>query len=379
VTNRIVMALLAALAAAGCGEKAAPPAKAERDPLVIEAGAELQARMKLDLPRIDDVRETLRVPARIEADETRMARVGAPVAGRITDLAATIGQDVRRGQVLATINSTDLSTAQLAFIRSQSQRQLAARAAARAQQLHEADVIAAVELQRRQSELTMADAEVSATRDQLKVLGMPEGALNRLAETRTINSIAQIVASVSGTVIERRVTEGQVVQPADTVYVVADLSRVWVVADIPEQSAGLVSVGETVAVEVPALPERRIPGALSFVSPIVSPETRTVRARIDLANADREYKPAMLASMLIRGKAHRRLTVPSAAVVREENRDYVFVQSAPGRYVLKPVALGTEYEDRRAVLSGLAAEEQVVVEGAFHLNNERKRRQLDAQ
>jgi cobalt-zinc-cadmium efflux system membrane fusion protein len=374
-----LLAALAALAAAGCGEKAAPPAKAERDPLVIEAGAELQARMKLDLPRIDDVRETLRVPARIEADETRMARVGAPVAGRITDLAATIGQDVRRGQVLATINSTDLSTAQLAFIRSQSQRQLAARAAARAQQLHEADVIAAVELQRRQSELTMADAEVSATRDQLKVLGMPEGALNRLAETRTINSIAQIVASVSGTVIERRVTEGQVVQPADTVYVVADLSRVWVVADIPEQSAGLVSVGETVAVEVPALPERRIPGALSFVSPIVSPETRTVRARIDLANADREYKPAMLASMLIRGKAHRRLTVPSAAVVREENRDYVFVQSAPGRYVLKPVALGTEYEDRRAVLSGLAAEEQVVVEGAFHLNNERKRRQLDAQ
>jgi cobalt-zinc-cadmium efflux system membrane fusion protein len=374
-----LLAALAALAVAGCGEKAAPPAKAARDPLAIEAGADLQARVKLDQPRIDDVRETLRVPARIEADETRMARVGAPVAGRITDLAATIGQDVRRGQVLATINSTDLSTAQLAFIRSQSQRQLAARAAARAQQLHEADVIAAVELQRRQSELTMADAEVSATRDQLKVLGMPEGALNRLAETRTINSIAQIVSSVSGTVIERRVTEGQVVQPADTVYVVADLSRIWVVADIPEQSAGLVSVGETVAVEVPALPERRIPGALSFVSPIVSPETRTVRARIDLANADREYKPAMLASMLIRGKAQRRLTVPSAAVVREENRDYVFVQAGPGRYVLKPVTLGTEYEDRRAVLSGLAAEEQVVVEGAFHLNNERKRRLLDAQ
>jgi cobalt-zinc-cadmium efflux system membrane fusion protein len=368
-----------ALAVAGCGEKAAPPAKAARDPMAIEAGADLQARVRLAQPRHEDVRETLRVPARIEADETRMARVGAPVAGRITDLAATIGQDVRRGQVLATINSTELSTAQLAYIRSQSQRQIAARAAARAQQLHDADVIAAVELQRRQNELTLADAEVGATRDQLKVLGMSQGALNRLADTRTINSVAQIVASVSGTVIERKVTEGQVVQPADTVYVVADLSRIWVVADIPEQSAGLVSVGESVAVEIPALPERRIPGALSFVSPIVSPETRTVRARIDLSNADREYKPAMLASMLIRGKAQRRLTVPVAAVVREENRDYVFVQAAPGRYVLKPVSLGTEYEERRAVTSGLAAEDQVVVEGAFHLNNERKRRLLDAQ
>ena len=103
-----------------------------------------------------------------------------------------------------------------------------------------------------------------------------------------------------------------------------------------------------------------------------------MRARIDLSNADRDYKPAMLASMLIRGKAQRRLTVPVAAVVREENRDYVFVQAAPGRYVLKPVSLGTEYEDRRAVISGLAAEDQVVVEGAFHLNNERKRRLLDA-
>jgi cobalt-zinc-cadmium efflux system membrane fusion protein len=371
------LVLIAAATLAACGEKAAPPAKAPRDPMAVAAGADLQGRVRAEQPRQEDVRETLRVPARVEADETRMARVGAPVAGRITDLAATIGQDVKRGQVLATINSTDLSTAQLAYIRSQSQRAQAARAAARAQQLHEADVIAAVELQRRQNELTMADAEVGATRDQLKVLGMSEGALVRLTDTRTINSVAQIVASVSGTVIERKVTEGQVVQPADTVYVVADLSRIWVVADIPEQSAGLVAVGESVAVEIAAFPGRRIPGALSFVSPIVSPETRTVRARIDLANPEREYKPAMLANMLIRGKAQRKLTVPAAAVVREENRDYVFVQAAPGRYVLKPVSLGTEYEERRAVNSGLTGEEQVVVEGAFHLNNERKRQLLE--
>jgi cobalt-zinc-cadmium efflux system membrane fusion protein len=375
--KNIALSLLVMFALAACGEKAAPPAKAPRDPMAVEAGPDLQARVRAEQPRQEDVRETLRVPARVEADETRMARVGAPVAGRITDLAATIGQDVRRGQVLATINSTDLSTAQLAFIRSQSQRALAARAAARAQQLHEADVIAAVELQRRQNELTLADAEVGATRDQLKVLGMSEGSLTRLADTRTINSVAQIVASVSGTVIERKVTEGQVVQPADTVYVVADLSRIWVVADIPEQSAGLVAVGESVAVEIAAFPGRRIPGALSFVAPIVSPETRTVRARIDLANADREYKPAMLANMLIRGKAQRKLTVPAAAVVREENRDYVFVQAAPGRYALRPVSLGTEYEERRAVNSGLTGDEQVVFEGAFHLNNERKRQLLE--
>ena len=211
-------------------------------------------------------------------------------------------------------------------------------------------------------------------------IDLTTGKGNMLAAVRidaNLDESKQKWASVSGTVIERRVTEGQVVQPADTVYVVADLSRIWVVADIPEQSAGLVAVGESVAVEIAAFAGRRIPGALSFVSPIVSPETRTVRARIDLSNAEREYKPAMLASMLIRGKAQRKLTVPAAAVVREENRDYVFVQAAPGRYALRPVSLGTEYEERRAVHAGLTGDEQVVVEGAFHLNNERKRQLLE--
>jgi cobalt-zinc-cadmium efflux system membrane fusion protein len=368
--------LLAASVVAGCGDKPSAPPPAPRDPLAITAHAELAARLKTSLPALTEVRETLRVPGRIEADETRLARVGAPVPGRVTDLQAREGDAVRRGQALAVLSSTDLSAAQLSFLKAISQRGLATRAAVRAQQLLEADVIGTAELQRRQAELAQAEAEVNAARDQLKVLGMNASALARLAETRTIHSTTQIVSPISGTVIDRKVTEGQVVQPADGVFLVADLSNLWVIADVPEQIAGTVQVGESVQVEVAALPGQKVSGALSYVAPTVSPETRTVRVRFDLPNAQREFKPHMLASMLIRGQPQRRLTVPAEAVVREENRDFVFVRTGDNAFRLQAVQLGAEYEGRRVVASGLRETETIVIEGAFHLNNERKRREL---
>ncbi len=372
--TRILLAACAAALLSACGEKPAPKPAAVRDPLVVEAGPDLVARLQLGLPEYAEVREVLRVPGRIEADETRLARVGAPVAGRLTDLAAAVGEEVRRGQTLATLNSTELSAAQLAYLKAQSQRSLAARAAARAQQLLEADVIGTAEVQRRQAELAQAEAEAAAARDQLKVLGMAAGAIDRLAATGTITSVTHIVASLSGTVIERKVTEGQVVQPADGVFLIADLSRVWVSADVPEQSAGALRIGESVQAEIPALGGRRVQGTVQFVSPTVSPDTRTIRARMVLDNPDREFKPAMLASVLIRSSPQRRMTIPVEAVVRDENRDFVFVQAGDGAFRLREVSLGVEHEGRRVVLGGLRETERLVSGGAFHLNNERQRR-----
>lgn len=373
---RIPMLLAAALVAAGCGDKPAEKPAAPRDPLAITVNAELAGRVRTGSPGFVEVSDTLRVPGRIETDETRLARVGSPVTGRVTELAAREGDTVRRGQALATINSTELSAAQLSLLKALSQRGLAARAAARAQQLVDADVIGTAELQRRQAELSQAEAEVNAARDQLKVLGMGETALDRLAQTRTIHSTTQIVATIAGTIIDRKVTEGQMVQPADGVFLIADLSNLWVIADIPEQIAGGVRKGEAVAVEVAALPGLALSGTLSYVAPTVSQETRTVRVRMEVANAERELKPQMLASMLIKGKPQKRLTVPAGAVVREENRDFVFVRSGENAYRLQAVQLGAEHDGKRVVVSGVRENEIIVVEGSFHLNNERKRREL---
>jgi cobalt-zinc-cadmium efflux system membrane fusion protein len=373
---RTPLLLVAVLVAVGCGDKPAEKAAAPRDPLAITVNAELAGRVRTGAPAFVEVSDMLRVPGRIEADETRLARVGSPVTGRVTELAAREGDTVRRGQALATINSTELSAAQLSLLKALSQRGLSARAAARAQQLLDADVIGSAELQRRQAELSQAEAEVNAARDQLKVLGMSEAALERLAQTRSIHSTTQIVATIAGTIIDRKVTEGQMVQPADGVFLIADLSHLWAIADIPEQIAGGVRKGEAVTVEVAALPGLALSGTLTYVAPTVSPDTRTVRVRMEVANAERELKPQMLASMLIRGKPQKRLTVPAGAVVREENRDFVFVRSGENAYRLQAVQLGAEHDGRRVVVSGVRENEVIVVEGSFHLNNERKRREL---
>jgi len=209
------------------------------------------------------------------------------------------------------------------------------------------------------------------------VLGMSRAALDKLAATRQISSVTPITATLTGTVIERKVTPGQVVQPADALFTVADLSTVWVVAEVPEQQSGLIRVGEQVQVELPALPTRDIVGLLIFISDIVNPETRTITIRTQVRNADRALKPAMLATMLIRSTPTAMPGVPVAAVVRNGTRDYVYVQSAqdPRSFRLREVQLGTEYEGNRAVVEGLREGETIVAEGSFHLNNERKRRE----
>jgi cobalt-zinc-cadmium efflux system membrane fusion protein len=368
---------LAAVLAAGCGEEPASPVAA-RDPFAITAEPALLARVKIGEAREAEVRETLRVPGRVEADETRVARVGSPVTGRVSGLEVREGDDVQRGQILATLTSIELSNAQLEYLRAYSQKLVADRAAGRAKQLLDADVIGAVELQRRQAEATQADADLNAAGGRLKVLGMSDRAVARLAQDRRVDSTSHIVSSIAGTVIDRKVSPGQVVQPADTVFVVADLSEVWIVADVPEAIAGSTRAGQAVEVEIPAIPDRRIRGQLAFVGVIVNPETRTVRVRMDVPNQEREYKPAMLATVLIQGSPQKRRVVPAGAIVRDENRDYVFVQTAPDSFVMRQVTLGEEFDGVRALLAGLRPDDRIVVEGAFHLNNERRQRALQS-
>lgn len=367
-----------ALLLPGCGRTGVQKAEAKeiRNPLEIAPHEELLKQIKTGQPHWRSVSGTLRVAGRVEANEMRMARVSAPVTGRIVELKAIEGQPVRRGEVLATIYSTELSSAQSGLLKAHSQRQLADRAVARARQLLSAGVIGEAELQRREAELQQASTDVAAAREQLGVLGLGEERVHQIEQTRAVNSITHIVSSIDGMILERKATIGQMVQAVEPVFVIADLSGVWLVADVPEQSAGSLAVGKAVEAEIPALPGEKITGKLSFVSAIVNPETRTVRVRMDLPNRRGRYKPAMLATMTLVDGAERRLVVPSTAVVREGNTDCVFVQSKPGTFVLRRVEVGDEFKEGRVLLDGLRQSDTVVLDGAFHLNNERKRQAL---
>lgn len=376
--TRLSLTTLVAVLLAGCGAKTTQQAQASdvRNPMEISPSPDLKKQIKVGLPQFESVSTTLRVAGRVEADATRMARVSAPVTGRILELKVIEGQHVTKGDVLATIYSTELSSAQSDYLKAYSQRQVAERAVTRAKQLLDAGVIGSAELQRREAELQQAGADLSAGRERLRVLGLHDEAIATLQKTRVLSSITDILSSIDGIVLERKATIGQMVQAVEPVFSIADLSHVWLVADVPEQSAGHIKVGKAVEAEIPALPGHKIKGTLSFVSAMVNPETRTVGVRMNLANPQRLYKPAMLTTMTLIDGAERRLVVPSTAVVREGNMDGVFVQTGPDTFLLRKVTVGEDLGQKRVLLDGLQDKDEIVMEGAFHMNNERKRQAL---
>lgn len=316
------------------------------------------------------------VAGRIEANERNVTRIGAAVTGRVTSVLAEVGDRVALGQALAQVASPELTQAQLAYLRARSGAELAERAVERARQLIQADVIGSAELQRRESELAIARAEHRAAADQLRLMGMPTDAIQRLRETGSLHPHANVLATQAGVVIERKVSQGQVAQPGDPLFTVADLGTVWVVGELPEQAARSVHTGQKVEIDVPALGQK-LSGKIIFVGDTVSPETRTVPVRTQVDNAQRTLKPQMLATMRLAGQSQQALAVPSVAVVRENDQDHVYVQTAPQQYRLIPVELGPASEGLRPVLKGLNEGTPVVVQGAFHLNNERKRAELE--
>ena len=377
VFSTLLVLLLASTLSACKPAKNDQEKKAIADPNLVELTPALQEKIQLVKVGEAEIREVLRMPGSIQVDEQRVARIGAPVTGRITDIDAVLGQQVKQGQTLATLNSTELAQNQLVYIKALQQIDLHSKAVERARTLLEADVISKAELQRREAELSAAQAELNAAADQLQVLGMSTQGIAKLSKTSAMHSFSNVIARISGTVINRRINLGQVVQPADELFVVADLSRVWAVAEVPERGIDLIEKGQEVDIEIPAINDKPIKGKLIYVGDVVNPETRTVTVRSELNNVKGEIKPDMLVSMLVQSKPISKLSVPVKSIVREEDKDHVFVQIAPNKYRLREVTVGDDYQGMVAIVNGVEPGEIVVSEGAFHLNNERKRKELE--
>ena len=168
------------------------------------------------------------------------------------------------------------------------------------------------------------------------------------------------------------------VQPSDQLFQLADLSSVWVVGDVPEQIARDVKVGQHVEIHVPALgDEVSFDGLIIFVADTLNPLTRTVMVRTMVENSSRKLKPDMLATMHIVDNPTKSLVVPISAVVRESNRDYIFLSQGNNQFLRIPVELGPEVADMRPIVKGVSLGQKIVVDGAFHLDNERKLAELE--
>jgi len=373
-----VALLTCLLLISGC-KKSQPTAASQtaQDPNLVMANESLLAQIKISVVSQGDVSDILRVAGQIDFDEQALTRIGASVTGRVTQINAQLGNEVKKGDTLALINSSELSNSQLAYLKARSEKEFHRRTVQRAKTLFEADVISAAELQRRESEYEVASAQTRAAQDQLRVLGVNFKAMEELATTGAIDSVASVMATIKGVVVERKVTTGQVVQPADVLFTVADLSRVWAVAQVPEQQVAQVKVGQSVRIEVPALENEKLIGKLIYVGQTVNPESRTVLVRTELENTSGRLKPSMLASMLIEATPTKRVVVPITAIVREQDTDYVFIEEKPGSFRLKPVRLSSEHNGQRVVLDGLSQGMRIVSEGAFHLNNHRNLKDME--
>ena len=348
----------------------------KKDPMIVHIDPEMDKRFRVEAVTPALIVPTLQVPGRIEANERLVTRIGAAVTGRVTEVLVDAGDRITAGQTLAKMASPELSQTQMAYLRAHSSAALAERAVERARLLYQADVIGSAELQRRESELSMARAESRALGDQLKLMGVASHAIENLRDQGTLQTVGHILSPQSGVVIERKASNGQVAQPGDHLFTVADLGHVWVIGALPEQTAKAVQVGQWVDIEVPALDGRKMTGKIIHVGDTVSPETRTVSIRTQVENAKRDLKPQMLAYLRIRGEERRQLVIPHDAVIRENDQDYVYTRIAQGQYRLNRVELENSQNEMRPVLKGLVENDQVVTQGAFHLHNERKRTEL---
>ena len=350
-----------------------PSIKSVQDPKVVVVNEDLRKMIADGKVQIAPFVEELRASGRIDFNELFLSRIGANVTGRVSEILAVPGQVVKQGDILAKITSTELTQSQLSYLKAKSASQLADQAANRAKILYKEDVIALAELQKREAEASSSKAEFRAANDQLKVQGMDQASIDKLAKSGVIESINNVVATIPGEIVERKINKGQVVQPADALFTVADLSTLWAISEVPESNSYLIRKGQKASLIIPALRNQEIEGTVAHVDSIVNPQTRTVVVRMELPNKDGQIKPGMLATMLIESQPIEKMVVPVGAVVREDNHDHVFVRIDDDLYRMVPVKLGPEGQGYRPVISGLKDGQEIAVDGAYHLNTERKR------
>jgi cobalt-zinc-cadmium efflux system membrane fusion protein len=340
------------------------------------------------------LRPSFRAPARIAFNGDRLAHVGCPVRGRVTELRASLGDQVEQGVTLLVVDSPELGEAQSDYVQRVSALGAAAPAVALAQNSHERarqlydenQGLPLSEVQRREAELRAAEAALRtaetaerAARNRLMLLGLDEGAIDRLGGTGGIDPRYLVRAPIAGQVIEREVTLGELVSPdREALLVLADLSHLWILADVPDGRLGAVRIGAPARVHLGASEDHWCDGTVAYISPAVDPATRTAQVRIEANDRHPELRPGVFAqaeivSMPGDGAAGAPvLAVPQSAVQMVENASSVFVAvpGEPGTFARRPVTVGKPVGGFVQVFAGLEQGEEVVVRGAFLLKAE---------
>lgn len=296
--------------------------------------------------------DEIRTVGIVNFDETRLAGVTPKFGGYVERLYVDFtGKPVRAGEPLVEIYSPELVAAQEELL-------LAARLEG---SLAGSDVPGVA---------TGSSDLVRAARQRLRLWDISESQIDRILASGRAQRTMTLYAPVSGVVVEKDILAGQAVQAGQSLYTIADLSEVWVEAELREADAALVEVGDPASVELAALPGRSIPGRVEYVYPTLQSASRSLKARVAVANPDGRLKPGMYATVRITAPGRTALTVPLSAVLNTGERRLVFVDLGRGRIAPQEVELGRTGGGHAEVLAGLEPGQRVVTSAQYLLDSE---------
>jgi membrane fusion protein, heavy metal efflux system len=319
---------------------------------------------KAPLPRV------LRLTGAVAYNAFKTTPVFAAIGGPVREILATPGENVRVGQPLLTVNSPDYSAARSAYLKAHTAFILADKFFVRAQDLLSHGAIAEADFQNAESTRMQAQADLQASEDALRVLGITDlAALEKNAPKTT--SEVPVLAPVGGEVVERLVGPGQLLQAGTTqVFTISDMSTVWVLVNVYQGDVAYVRSGDAVNITTDAYPDT-FHGRISYIAPALDPNTRTLQARIVTENpGDKLKKDMYVAATVNAGAIANALTVPDAAVLRDnENQPFVYVQSSTkqNEFARRLVQLGDSNGGRTQIAGGVKEGERVIGDGSLFL------------
>ena len=320
------------------------------------------AKVRVDAVSLAPFRTSVQTTGTVAFNGDRSTQVLAPVSGPITRILVNPGAYVRRGAALATVTSPDFAAAIAEFRKAQSQYRNAQRIADLDAQLFKNDAIARREAEQSATDAAAAAADRDAAIEQMRALGLDVAGIAALRDGRASPTTTAVIrAPIEGTVVEKLVTPGQLIQAGATpAFTIADLSTVWVMANVFETDIGLVTTGAS------ATP---IEGTVTYVGSLVDPSSKATAVRILAPNPRGILKRDMLVNVSIRSALSRNaLLVPIGAVLRDDqNLPFVFVALPNGHFARRQIRLGSRTPDSLEVLSGITSGERIAMDGALFL------------
>ncbi len=308
-----------------------------------------------------DLVKQVRASGRISVDESRMARLHPRTEGWVEmQIISNVGNPVRKGDDLLHIYSPQLVTTQQEYLLA-------------------LDNLAALKDSPYADIRTGAVEMVESSYQRLTLLDMPADQIKQLKLTRKVSRMVSIESPFNGVALAVGVRQGQYVTPSTELYMLADLSKVWLLADVYEYELPWITLGDSASMKMTGMGDREFKGSVSYIYPYADSKTRTIKVRIEFDNPDGLLKPDMFADVTIGANARpNAIVVPTEAIVRSGPREQVFVVRAEGKYEPRVVELGYSSEGWVEILSGLKAGERVVNSALFLIDSESKLREATA-